>query len=155
MNQLEHWRDTTSCCYHSNPINVALNHLLALLVPHHELRVAIVVHISTNCCHLHLLVTVLDSVEKLSEYATLLVLKVSQVDFDQEIHIASVRHFGQRMVESLKLLALDDSLKLEVLAGHVAQRGVLLRQCKSVNKGVRSQLVLRDQSHRDWFVQLL
>ena len=155
MNQLEHRRDTTSCCNHSNPVDVALHHFLALIVPHHELRVAIVVHVSTNRRHLHLLVAVLYSVEELSEDATLLVLKVSQVDLDQEIHVTGVRHFGQRMVESFKLLALDYGLELEVLASHVAKRGVLLRQCKPVNEGVCSQLILRDQSHRDWIVQFL
>ena len=57
----------------------------------------------------------------------MLVFKVSQVDLDQEIHVTGVRHFGQRMVESFKLLALDYGLELEVLASHVAKRGVLLR----------------------------
>ena len=101
------------------------------------------------------MVAVLYSVEELSEDATLLVLKVSQVDLDQEIHVTGVRHFGQRMVESFKLLALDYGLELEVLASHVAKRGVLLRQCKPVNEGVCSQLILRDQSHRDGIVQFL
>ena len=155
MNQLEHRGDTASCCNHSNPVDVALYHFLALFIPHHELRVSIVVHVTANRRHLHLLVSILDSVEELSEDATLLVLKVSQVDLDQEIHVTGVRHFGQRMVKSFKLLALDYGLELEVLASHVAKRCVLLRQRKPVDESVRSQLILRDQSHRDWIVQFL
>lgn len=119
---LEHWCDATASSNHADSLNFALNHLLAHLVSDHELRVAKVVHISTDGRDLHLIVPIPHLVNELSEDTTYLVFKVAQVDFDEQINVACVCHLGERMVKPLKLLSADLSLKLEVLAREVTER---------------------------------
>ena len=59
------------------------------------------------------------------------------------------------MVESFNFLVPNYGLKLEILASEVTQASMLLRQGKPVNESVCGQLILGNQSHGDWIIQLM
>ena len=109
---LKHRRYSTARGNHANSVNLTLNHLITLLVSHHELRISNIVHIATNSRQLHISIAKAHFVEKLGENATFLVLEIPQVHLDEQIDVASIGHLAQWMVISLKFVSVDGCFEL-------------------------------------------
>ena len=103
----------------------------------------------------------LHSIDELREQAALGVLKVPQVDLDQQVHVSTVCDLRQRMIEPSLLLFLPCLLvqelcfKFQILASVMTEGASWVRQGKSVNKGISGQLILPNELDLDWFLQFL
>jgi hypothetical protein len=69
-------------------------------------------YITTYRCNLHAYISLLHFVNVLGEDTTLLVLKVTKVNFYEQIYVASVSHFRHWVVVSDVGLTFNISLKL-------------------------------------------
>jgi hypothetical protein len=98
ISYLEHRGDATSSGYHSDVLEGPWFHEPGLFISKKELRVAFVDDVTTNTSNPHFC-PIDHAINKLSKEASLRVLKVPQVDFNQEVNIAAVHNFGQRMIK--------------------------------------------------------
>jgi hypothetical protein len=151
---LVHRRDACAGRNHAHPLEHFGLQQRVCAVSQKELARLVVLKVTPHSGDFEACVAILHFIDVLCEYAALLVLEVSKVNFDQKVNVAGVSYLGHRVVIPCKFFAINCGLKLEVLACLVAQ-GPVFRQLKSVNKGIQRQLLLRDKTHRDWLVELL
>jgi hypothetical protein len=144
---LIHGSDATAACNHSNIFNFTWLHLflLCLRVSYLKLRVTLVYYVTADCCYSHFR-AFLHPINKLSKEAALWMFKVSQVDLDKKVNVASISDLGQWMIISLmffyftRLLIHYICFKLQILTCLMSQRPLLVWQCESVHECVCRQL---------------
>jgi hypothetical protein len=153
LDHLEHRGDPATSCYHTYVLPLFRLHESCLSVPQKELLVSFVNHISEDPGHLDLS-ALLEVVHVLAEEPTLRKLKVFEVNFDQQVEVARVCDLAERVVVPSGYFLLptplvsDFCLKLQILAGLMAQQRVFLWESETVEPSVCAKLLLAQQF--DW-----
>jgi len=147
---LKHRCDSTACSDHTDSFVASGHKQFRLLVSNHKLLVSQIRDITSNAGDLHAALSEFHLVDELSKHTTLM-LEISQVDFDQEIDITLVGNLRHRVIVALERLASNRDLKLEILAGQVAQSffGMLVVENHPVYKCIGSQLLFQSEPH--WY----
>lgn len=130
--------------------------LFTLLIPYQKVLVSQVRDVTSDADYFEASLPFLHAINELCKQATL-VLKVAQVDFDEEVDVALVADFRHGVVVAMDLLALDVDLKLQVLARQVTERfeSMLVVKSHAVDECVGCELLFHFETDRDRLMQLV